>query len=152
MSLADFQALVLARNRVRGFFGECLPADLRVTHRARGANPLCGDRLEVIVHIDQTGFIVGARFFGEMSAITAAAADILCERLERQGHSEALTLLGHAQMLLSSSAMQPHTLGDFAAFAVLRDYPARLKTALLPIASFQAALRGEADVDFSSEP
>lgn len=137
---AAFQEMVLVCNKQREHFGPLTHPDAT----AQGANPLCGDRLAVHLQFAQEHIQV-ARYQGEMSAVTIAAAEQLCAAIEGQGKAEALLLL---QAFLA--ALQPSSATDLpaalSAFAVLKHYPNRLKTASLPAATLIAALLGEQSV------
>lgn len=137
---AAFQQMVLVCNKQRQHFGQLAQPDAT----AQGANPLCGDRLEVHLHLAQET-IRSARYQGEMSAVTIAAAEQLCAAIEGKSKSTALPLLQQFLQSLqpSSGADLP---GALSVFAVLKHYPNRLKTATLPAATLIAALQGEGRV------
>jgi nitrogen fixation NifU-like protein len=48
---------------------------------AEGVNPLCGDRVRVLVAVDAHGTITEARFVANACAICVAAASLLTERV-----------------------------------------------------------------------
>lgn len=48
---------------------------------AEDVNPLCGDRVRVMLRLDN-GTIQAARFLGDSCAICTASADVLAERIE----------------------------------------------------------------------
>jgi nitrogen fixation protein NifU and related proteins len=139
-ALAAFQTLVLAHNRERRYQG----APTQFQRHARGANPLCGDALEVFLTLEGEQ-IQQARYLGEMSAISFAAAEILCAAITGQSLAAAAERLQACAQLFQItgadlvSAIPP----EFAAFAVVRRYPNRLKTATLPIATLLAAVTGD---------
>ena len=136
-AISRFQELVLLRNRARPHFGELL----NPSRQAIGTNPLCGDRLtvELVVVGDR---IVQSAFYGEMSAISVAAAEILCTQIENLSLADAEARLRAAQSMLAGR--QDLAAGDeFQCFTVVRRYPTRLKTATLPVATLLAAVRGD---------
>ncbi len=136
-ALAHFQAVVLHNNRTRRHFGKLSDA----SHRAIGANPLCGDQLTVELQlVDCT--IIQCGFHGEMSAISIAAAEILCTQIEGLSLHEAELILRDAQSMLGGRLDLPST-DEFHCFAVVRRYPSRLKTATLPVATLLAAVLGD---------
>ncbi len=135
---AEFQAAVLRHNRARLHFGELATANRRVN----GANPLCGDQLTVELEVTDEN-IVQCRFHGEMSAISIAAAEILCARIERLSLAKAELILLDAQAMLAGRKDLAIT-DEFQCFAVVRRYPSRLKTATLPVATLLAAVLGNA--------
>lgn len=136
-ALAQFQALVLLRNRTRLHFGKLL----NPSHHAIGANPLCGDQLTVeLVVVDAN--IVQSGFYGEMSAISIAAAEILCAQIENLSLRDAELRLRAAQAMLAGQ-LELATSDEFQCFSVVRRYPSRLKTATLPVATLLAAVCGD---------
>lgn len=136
-ALAQFQALVLLRNRARPHFGK-LP---NPSHHAVGANPLCGDHLTVeLVVVDAN--IVQSGFYGELSAISIAAAEILCAQIENLSLRDAEVRLRAAQAMLAGQ-LELAAPDEFQCFAVVRRYPSRLKTATLPVATLLAAVQGD---------
>jgi nitrogen fixation protein NifU and related proteins len=48
---------------------------------AEDVNPLCGDRVRMMLRVDD-GRILAARFLGDSCAICTASADVLAERIE----------------------------------------------------------------------
>jgi NifU-like protein involved in Fe-S cluster formation len=152
--LQEFQNLVLARNRARAHFGK--PAYF--SRQQAGANLLCGDFLDVFVSINEQDVITAAHYQGEMSAITAAAAEIACAQIHNQSRTSALAWLQAAQMLVrgAPSEVLPQSpaidLAEFQSFVIVRLYPARVKTALLPLATLFACLQDQhSEVAVSTE-
>lgn len=153
-ALMQFQQHVLACNRAARHQG--LPDPVTGWLVQKGANPLCGDHLAIYLRIDEN--VLQARYHGEMSAITQAAAELLC-----RGIAGASTVHAHRYLQAAHALLQAkHTpneidlryevdlpyevnLGEFSVFAVLRDYPVRIKTATLPILTLQAAMLRLAD-------
>ena len=136
-ALAQFQALVLLRNRARPHFGRLL----NPSHHAFGANPLCGDQL-IVELVVADAKISQCSFYGEMSAISIAAAEILCAQIENLSLSNAEHRLCAAQAMLAGQ-LELAASDEFQCFAVVRRYPSRLKTATLPVATLLAAVRGD---------
>jgi nitrogen fixation protein NifU and related proteins len=144
--LQEFQNLVLARNRARAHFGK--PAHF--SRQQAGANPLCGDFLDMFVSIDAHDDVIrAAHYQGEMSAITAAAAEIACAQIQNQSRASAIAWLQAAQQLVRSAPSEALAqssaidLAEFQSFAIVRLYPARVKTALLPLATLFACLQDQ---------
>ena len=137
LALAQFQVLVLLRNRTRTHFGKLQNPSVH----AVGANPLCGDQLTVeLVVVDAK--ITQSGFYGELSAISIAAAEILCAQIENLSLRDAEVRLRAAQAMLAGQLELAAT-DEFQCFAVVRRYPSRLKTATLPVATLLAAVRGD---------
>ncbi|NJR43969.1 SUF system NifU family Fe-S cluster assembly protein [bacterium] len=130
----------MRHNRDARFFGEIDHA----THEARGNNPLCGDEIRLQLQIEQ-GQIQALAFAGEMSAITRASANMLCELLLRKNIAQAQAITKAAMALLRDADANPQEqlLGEFSAMQILRQFPNRIKTATLPWAALDHALKGD---------
>ena len=139
LSALAFQALVLDCNRNRRHFGALLDCQ----REAVGANPLCGDTLRVCIALSGED-VQSARYEGEMSAISIAAAESLCQIIEGMSISKACDLLERSLAAFSDATQAVPD--EFAAFGIVRRYPNRKKTATLPIATLLAALRGNAEL------
>ena len=58
---------------------------------AEDVNPLCGDRVRIMLRLDD-GRVQRARFVGDSCAICTASADVLAEMLEGRPRDEALAI------------------------------------------------------------
>lgn len=123
---------VLAHNRAPNHCG-CL-AD--ATHRGDAENALCGDRLHVDLRV-QGEQVTAAMFDGESCAITTASASMLMGALIGAPTDTAASLRAALVASFQGGAPAP---GDFAAFAELRQHPARQRCALLPFDATRVAL------------
>jgi nitrogen fixation protein NifU and related proteins len=131
---ALYQSTVLEHNRAPRRFG-ALPAH---THAADGENARCGDRLrcELVLEGDR---IAALRFAGEPCAIATAAASMLGECAEGTSRA-AFERLHESFRAMLASGGDDAALGELAALAELRNFPARQQCALLPFATLAAAL------------
>lgn len=89
-----------------------------------GSNPLCGDRITLMLDLDQAGTVTDVAFTGRGCAISQASASLLTDTL-RGRTSEELRRLGKEDVL--------ELLG-------IEISPARLKCALLSLDTLQRAL------------
>lgn len=124
-----YQAIILDHNRH--------PHNCRViencTHQAEGYNPLCGDEVKVYVLV-QDGKIADIAFTGQGCAISRASASLMTERLKGKTIEGAQAECALVQQLLTESSPVPTDLdhlGDLAALAGVRQFPARIKCATL---------------------
>ena len=62
------------------------------THRAREANPLCGDEIALTLRVDGTNRIEDVRFDGEGCAISMASASLLTDALKGKSLEEAAAM------------------------------------------------------------
>jgi nitrogen fixation NifU-like protein len=134
-----YQQLVLDHQRAPRHYGALADA----THRADGANALCGDHLHVEARVER-GCIVAMGFTAEACAITTAAASMLSERVADLSAAQLALLEGEFIAFLRGDSDDTASLGDLAALGELRRYPARRQCALLPFVTLRAALAGVA--------
>ncbi|HJN43928.1 MAG: SUF system NifU family Fe-S cluster assembly protein [Acidobacteria bacterium] len=132
-----YQEVILDHNRSPRNFGPLEGADLR----ADGHNPLCGDRLSVALKVED-GLVTDVRFEGSGCAISKASASLMTERIKGQTIDEARALFDRFHRLLTdqTAPTDDAALGKLAVFAGVRDYPARVKCAVLAWHTLRAAV------------
>ena len=132
-----YQEVILDHNRSPRNFGPLKGADLR----ADGHNPLCGDRLSVALKVED-GLVTDVRFEGSGCAISKASASLMTERIKGQTIDEARALFDRFHRLLTdhTAPTDDAALGKLAVFAGVRDYPARVKCAVLAWHTLRAAV------------
>lgn len=135
-----YQEVVLEHNR--------RPRNFRVlaatSHRARGHNPLCGDRVDVSLQVVDD-VIREAAFQGEGCAICTASSSLMTEVVTGLAVERALQAFDDFHRVLAGDAPD-HTLpggGKLSALAGVRDFPSRIKCASLPWHALKAALTDE---------
>ena len=103
---------------------------IRETHRSEQYNPLCGDRVLLMLEMDGT-MVIDAAFDGEACVICRASASLLCEQAPDRSMDE----LGETHRWLELALQDDeHSTGNEALLPLLgvRRYPSRVKCALLP--------------------
>jgi nitrogen fixation protein NifU and related proteins len=159
--------VILDHNRRPRNFGR-LPG---ASHSAVGYNPLCGDRVEVYLRIEQ-GRIEEIAFEGVGCAISTASASMMTEALRGKSLQEARRLFERFHALVTgapagggstrggeAAAAAPGgaagggtpEMGKLAAFAGVGEYPMRVKCATLAWHALQSALQSGA-ASARSEP
>jgi nitrogen fixation NifU-like protein len=138
-----YQEVILDHNRSPRNFGPLEEADLR----ADGHNPLCGDRLSIAVKVED-GVVTDVRFEGSGCAISKASASLMTERIKGQTLDDTRALFDRFHRLVTEQTApgDDAALGKLAVFAGVRDYPARVKCAILAWHTLRAA------VDDNHEP
>jgi nitrogen fixation NifU-like protein len=148
--------VILDHNRRPRNFGR-LPG---ASHSAVGYNPLCGDRVEVYMRVEQ-GRIEEIAFEGVGCAISTASASMMTEALHGKSLEEARRLFERFHALVtgapagggstrggadtaSGGALE---LGKLAAFSGVGEYPMRVKCATLAWHALQSALQSGAAVE-----
>ena len=127
------------------------PQNFRVlpdaNHSAEGFNPLCGDKVRVFLRVDD-GLVKTATFQGAGCAISQAAASLMTAAITGRTVEAAESVLASFHTMVAGPAgaiADPKTLGKLAAFAGVREFPARVKCATLCSHTLQAALRDKAE-------
>ena len=141
-----YQDIILSHNKRPRNEGELDPH----SHEAEGYNPLCGDRLKVYVRAAKDGGKIEAvTFTGEGCAISRAAASIMTTAVADHSREEVERQIARAIELLTA-ADEPEIdlleMGDFAALAGVRKFPARIKCATLAWHTLAAALNKKEQV------
>ncbi len=112
--------------------------------QAEGYNPLCGDRCSLYLQVEE-GVIHDIGFIGMGCAISTASASMMTECLKGKTVAEAEAIFESFQNLVSGDSAANADiipLGMLAAFSSIREYPVRVKCAILAWHTMQAALEG----------
>lgn len=122
------------------------PRNFRVmpdaTHQLEGFNPLCGDRIHVYLRVEND-IIRDAAFQGQGCAISKSSASLMTSAIKGKTLAEAETIFQNFHHLVTSdlnAAPDTKTLGKLAVFSGVREFPARIKCAILPWHTMNAAL------------
>ncbi|MCE9583116.1 MAG: SUF system NifU family Fe-S cluster assembly protein [Planctomycetes bacterium] len=116
------------------------------THKASGANPLCGDHIQVYLKLDGDK-IADIGFLGNGCAISRAAASIMTQELIGKTKLEAEELFRKYHAMVTRDMGKPYEgedLGKLAIFAGVAEFPVRVKCATLSWHAMEAALKGGA--------
>ncbi len=113
------------------------------TLQAEGANPSCGDDLELFLSVHD-GIIVDAAYDGVGCSICCASANLLCDSLHGRSIGEARSILeGFKGMLLEDSVPEfADDISDLEAMQGVKHYPVRIKCALLAWNTLEGLLDG----------
>jgi nitrogen fixation protein NifU and related proteins len=133
-----YQEVILDHNRRPRNFRE-LPAANR---RAEGYNPLCGDRVTVLLEMEDDR-IRDVAFQGSGCAISTASASLMTDALKGKSVEEARRIFrGFHGLVTTGAPSDPDTpeVDKLAVFTGVREYPMRVKCATLPWHTLQAAL------------
>jgi nitrogen fixation NifU-like protein len=124
----------------------------RYNRRARGANPLCGDQLDLYLVIEGDR-VVDVGFEGSGCAISKASASMMTEKIKGKDLGEVRALFERFHAMVTSEVVREddeEVLGKLAVFGGVREFPARVKCASLAWHTLTAALEG-ADSTVSTE-
>ena len=136
-----YQEVVLEHKRAPRNFGH-LP---HPTHRAEGTNPSCGDQIavELMLNGDRLEDI---RFTGHACAICMASTSMMTEAVKGRDVAAAQALQQHFRAVLTG-AEDPDSapLGKLISLAGVRQYPSRIKCALLGWHALRHAIAGNGE-------
>ncbi len=110
---------------------------------AEGYNPLCGDKVEVFLKIEDD-VIVEVSFRGAGCAISTASASIMTDAVKGKTAKEATSLFRSFQDLVTgkpTETLDAPELDKLAVFHGVSEYPVRVKCATLAWHTLQAALQ-----------
>ena len=129
MDLADlYRDVIIDHNRKPRNFRKIPPP----CRHAEGLNPLCGDKLQVYLKLDDQDRIEDIAFEGSGCAISVASASLMTEALRGRSRAEAEALFEHIHaMLTGREEPDPGAIGKLTALAGVREYPSRVKCASL---------------------
>lgn len=91
---------------------------------AEDVNPLCGDRVRMMMRVND-GLITAARFAGDSCAICTASADVVSESIEGKSPAEATKLTSEDVLTILQTDVRP----------------TRLRCVTLPLTVLQQALQ-----------
>ncbi len=121
--------------------------------KARGDNPLCGDRLTVYLRIGADGAIEDAAFEGRGCAISTASASMMTEIVRGKSAAEAGRLFESFHRMCTGDGGGAAAADEFAeeleklqVLSGVRQYPMRVKCATLAWHTMNAAMQGETEV------
>ena len=108
-----------------------------------GVNPFCGDEIHLQVNLGQDGRVARVGFQGEGCSINQATGSMLSEAIKGLTLSEAAALSDQFHEVMEGtepSEDQLNALGDLGALAKVREFPVRIKCALLAWSTLEDGL------------
>ncbi len=136
-----YQEVILHHSKAPRNFGVLEHAN----RAADGHNPLCGDRLHLTLDVHD-GRVRDVRFRGEGCAISTASASVMTDALKGVSEERARELFrAFRAMVTGQGEADVEALGKLGVFAGVRDFPVRVKCAMLAWRTLEAALGGTHD-------
>ncbi len=122
------------------------------SHRAEGINPLCGDHIEVALDLDGET-IAAIAFQGESCAICKASGSMMTVAVKGKARAEAKELIREFVAMATGRATEEPgpNIGRLAVFAGISELPMRVKCAILPWHTLQAAFNAVATTSTEAE-
>ena len=134
-----YQEVILDHNKRPRNFGT-----LEGASQAAGHNPMCGDRVSVYVRMSGER-VEEARFVGTGCAISKASASLMTEAVTGRTTAEAHALFALFQDAVTGK-VEPddEALGKLVALTGVKEFPSRVKCAMLAWHALLAAMDGAA--------
>ena len=134
-----YQEVILDHSRHPRHFGALEHA----THKAEGYNPLCGDRVTVMLVLDESGRVADIKFQGKGCAISQASASMMTELLAGRTVEEAEKLMdGFLHLVKGEEAgnLAPGDREHLDVMSGISEFPMRVKCATLAWHTFKNAV------------
>ena len=145
-----YQEVILDHSRRPRNFGE-LPDAAVLVH---GDNPACGDEIHLAVKFNGGGGLEDIKFTGHGCAISQASASLMTVKLKGKSRPEAMDMLRAFHDLVTNDAGETSkNLGDLRVMKGVRNFPQRVKCAMLPWRAVEQAFeQGAGEATVSTEP
>ena len=136
-----YQEVVLEHKRAPRNFGHLE----HPSHQAQGTNPSCGDRVAVELLLDGDT-VQDIRFSGQGCAICMASTSMMTEAVKGRDVAVAQELQKHFRAVLTGEEdPEEAPLGKLVSLSGVRQYPSRIKCALLGWHALMHAIAGNQD-------
>jgi len=137
-----YQQVIVDHNKSPRNFGKLA----EYNHEADGYNPLCGDKLHIYLKVDGNGIVEDVSFEGEGCAISIASASLMTQAMKGKSVAEFESMFNDFQHLVTSdiAELPADRLGKLAVLAGVREFPSRIKCAILCWHTMKSAVRGDA--------
>lgn len=140
MAITDlYQEILLDHYRHPKNFGELEHVSTSVEHE----NPLCGDRIKLMVYVDEDGKLEEIKFHGQACTICTASSSMMTEVVSGKTRGEIERIVRDFLHVMrgeeGTSVLENY--GDLAALQGVVQFPVRVKCATLPWHALEDALK-----------
>lgn len=133
-----YQEIILDHSRRPRNFGSIPDASVCV----HGNNPVCGDQIDISIKFDLCGAVEDIKFAGRGCAISQASASLMTMKLKGKAADQAVKIFQTFRDLLLAVRPTPaENLGDIRVMEGVRQFPLRVKCAMLPWRAVEEALK-----------
>ena len=139
-----YQTVILDHNRKPRNFGPLPDAN----RSANGYNPLCGDKIRVMLQVEDD-VVQDVSFEGSGCAISTASASLMTQAVKGRSVADALKLFDGFHEMVTADAVSEFDsshLGKLAVFAGVREFPMRVKCASLAWHTLKNAVEDAGEV------
>ena len=140
-----YQDIILEHGKSPRNFGKCE----KYTHQAKGHNPLCGDKVQVYLKLDNDKKVENLTFEGSGCAISMASTSIMTELVKGKSFTEAKDIMSaFLNMIKNNSELQSKNLNEeqkikLMSLSGVKQFPMRVKCATLSWHTLVSALEGK---------
>ena len=134
-----YQEIILDHGQDPRNFGECDNHN----KSAKGHNPLCGDKVEVTLLVDQENMIKDIKFSGEGCAISIASASLMTEKLKNKSLNEADKIFNDFTNLVKGKTEEINLITEDDSLYALKGveaFPMRVKCATMAWHTYKSAV------------
>jgi nitrogen fixation NifU-like protein len=132
---ALYREVILDHHRAPRNFGALEKPDVKF----EGFNPLCGDRIEIFLQV-QSGKLAHCQYTGEGCSICMASASMMSEEVQDKPLAEVRLWIDAFRKLMRGEQCPLSVEGDLESLVGVRQFPVRIKCALLPWTTLNEAL------------
>lgn len=134
---ALYREVILDHHRHPRNFGVLEGAHTKV----EGYNPLCGDRVEIAIRSANGSLLTECKFRGEGCSICMASASMMTEEVLGKSLKEVEDSIEGFRALMKGEECPLAVEGDLESLVGVRNFPVRIKCALLPWTTLNDALK-----------
>lgn len=103
------------------------------THKLEGYNPLCGDKIELFLKVDDDNIITDVGFTGKGCAISMASTSLMSEAIKGKTVDDARAMQDRFLNMVLSKTDEPMDIetDKLAVLGGVKEFPSRIKCATL---------------------
>tara|TARA_B100000686_G_scaffold186735_1_gene193435 strand:+ start:92 stop:562 length:471 start_codon:yes stop_codon:yes gene_type:complete len=146
MDLKDlYQDIILEHGKSPRNFGKCE----KYTHQAKGYNPLCGDKVEIFLKLNNEKKVENLTFEGSGCAISMASTSIMTELVKGKPLETAKKIIeAFLNMVKNTREIKSEDLNEdqktkIMSLSGVKQYPMRVKCATLAWHTLTSAMEGK---------
>ena len=140
-----YKDIILEHGKSPRNFGKCE----KHTHEAKGYNPLCGDKVQIYLKLNNEKKVENLSFEGSGCAISIASASIMTELVKKKSVEVAKRIvIDFLDMIKNTSEIKSNDLDEdqktkIMSLSGVKQYPMRVKCATLAWHTLTSAIEGK---------
>ena len=140
-----YQDIILEHGKSPRNFGKCE----KYTHQAKGYNPLCGDKVEIFLKLNNEKKVENLTFEGSGCAISMASTSIMTELVKGKPLETAKKIIeAFLNMVKNTREIKSEDLNEdqktkIMSLSGVKQYPMRVKCATLAWHTLTSAMEGK---------